>query len=94
MRKGTPNEKFNDHTRIYSDGSNKEEKVGYAVVTDQQSTRRRIRDQSSIFSAKQEAIIDAIQKLPTTGFRGVKSTTRKIRRPERLGNSWINEKEM
>jgi hypothetical protein len=44
MRKGTPNEiicaefqelvneKYN--TRIYTDGSKKEEKVGYAVVTD------------------------------------------------------------
>jgi hypothetical protein len=56
MRKGTPNEifraefqelaneKYNDHPRIYIDGSKKEEKVGYAVVTDQQSTQRRIRD--------------------------------------------------
>jgi hypothetical protein len=45
MRKGTPNqifraefqelvnEKYNDHTRISTDGSKKEEKVGYAVVT-------------------------------------------------------------
>jgi ribonuclease HI len=48
-----------------------EEKVGYAVVTDQQSTRRRIRNQPSIFSAKQEAIIDEIQKPSTTGVRGV-----------------------
>jgi hypothetical protein len=31
------NEKYNDHTRFYTDGSKKEEKVGYAVVTDQQS---------------------------------------------------------
>jgi hypothetical protein len=31
----------------------------------------RIRDKSSIFSAEQEAIIGAIQKLPTTGVRGV-----------------------
>jgi hypothetical protein len=50
MRKRTPieifraefqellNEKYNNHTRIYTDGSKKEEKVGYAVVTDQQST--------------------------------------------------------
>jgi disulfide oxidoreductase YuzD len=49
MRKGTPNEIFRtkfqelvnekniDHTRIYTDGSKKEEKVGYVVVTDQQS---------------------------------------------------------
>jgi hypothetical protein len=41
------------------------------VVTDQQSTRGRIRDQSSIFSAEQEAIIGAIQKFSTTGVRGV-----------------------
>jgi ribonuclease HI len=38
------------------------------LVTDQQSTRRRIRDQSSIFSVKQEAII---QQLLTTGVREV-----------------------
>jgi hypothetical protein len=46
------NEKYNEPTRIYTDGSKKEEKVGYAVVTDQQSTRRRIRDQLSIFSVE------------------------------------------
>jgi hypothetical protein len=44
MRKGTPNEIFRAefqelvngkyNTRIYTDGSKKEEKVGYAVVTD------------------------------------------------------------
>jgi hypothetical protein len=45
MRKGTPNEIFrtefqelvnksyNYHTRFYTDGSKKEEKVGYAVNT-------------------------------------------------------------
>jgi hypothetical protein len=56
---------------IYTDGSKKEEKVGYAVVSDQQSTRRRIRDQSSMYRSEQEATIDAIQKLPTTGVRRV-----------------------
>jgi ribonuclease HI len=83
MRKRTPNkifrakfqelvnEKYKDHTRIYTERSQQEEKVGYAVGTDQQSTRRTIRDQSSIFSAEQEASIGAIQKLPTTGVRGV-----------------------
>jgi ribonuclease HI len=62
------NEKYNGHTRIYTDGSKKEEKVGYVVVTDQESTRRRIRDQ---LSTEQKAIIGAIQKLATTGLRGV-----------------------
>jgi ribonuclease HI len=65
------NEKYNDHTRIHTDGSKKEEKVGHAVVTDQQSTRRRIREQSSILSAEQEPIIGAIQKLPKMGVREV-----------------------
>jgi uncharacterized membrane protein YgcG len=95
MKKGTPNEifrsefqelvseKYNDYAKIYTDGSKKEEKLGYGVdgvVTDQQSTHRRIRDQLSIFSAEEEAIeaieaiIDAIQKLPHP-----ETTTRKIR---------------
>jgi hypothetical protein len=47
-----------------------EEKVENAVVTDQLSKRIRIRDQPSIFSAEQEPIIDAIQKLSTMGVRG------------------------
>jgi hypothetical protein len=62
MRKGSPNqefraefqkkinEKYNDQTRIYTDGSKKEEKVGYAVVTDQQSIRRRIRIKKPIIN--------------------------------------------
>jgi disulfide oxidoreductase YuzD len=83
MRKGTPNEifraefqelvneKYNDHTRIYIDGSKKKEEVGYAVVTVQQSTRKRIKDQSSIISAEQKPIKGAIHKLSTTGVRRV-----------------------
>jgi ribonuclease HI len=45
--------------------SKKEDKVGYAVATDQQSTQRRIRDQSSVF--RQEAIIDAIPEATDNG---------------------------
>jgi hypothetical protein len=40
------NEKYNDHIRIYTDGSKMEEKVGYAIVTDPQSKRRSIRARS------------------------------------------------
>jgi hypothetical protein len=40
---GLVNKKYNDHTMIYTDGSKKEEKVGYAIVADRQSPRRRIR---------------------------------------------------
>jgi hypothetical protein len=40
-------------------------------MRDLNRSTRRIRDQSSIFSAEQEVIIGAIQKLPTMGVRGV-----------------------
>jgi hypothetical protein len=55
------NEKYNDHTRIFTVGSNKKEKVGYAVVTNQQSTRRRRSHKSSIFSAEQEATDNGVR---------------------------------
>jgi hypothetical protein len=73
MRKGAPNEifraefqelvneKYNDHTKIFTVGSKKEEKVGYAVVTNQQSTRRRRCHKSSIFSAEQEATDNGVR---------------------------------
>jgi hypothetical protein len=69
MKKGTPNEIF--YAEFQELVNEIKEKVGFTVVTDQQSTRRKIRNQSSIFSAKQEAIIGAIQKLPTAGVREV-----------------------
>jgi hypothetical protein len=85
------NEKYNDHTRIYTDGSKKDIKVGY---------------QSSIFSAKQEAIIGALQKLPTSGIRGVIFTDSLSTMMAASGNNhtknpktkkirqWMNEKEI
>jgi hypothetical protein len=67
IRKGTPNEIFHaEFQELVNEKYNR-----YALETNQHSTRRRIRDQSSIFSAEQEAIIDAIQKLPTAGVRRV-----------------------
>jgi hypothetical protein len=55
MRKGTPNDIF--HAKFQE------------LVKEGRKSRirGRIRAQSSIFSVEQEAIIDAIQKLPTTG---------------------------
>jgi ribonuclease HI len=72
MRKETPNEIFRaEFQKLVHRRVQEGRKEGYAVVTDQQSTRRRIRDQSSIFSTEQEAVIGAIQKLSTTRVRGV-----------------------
>jgi hypothetical protein len=90
MRKGTPNEifraefqelvneKYKDYTRIYTDGSKKEEKEGYAVVTDQQSTRKRIRIN--------------IQRVTRSHHRC--NTEANKNRGQRSDNSWINENEM
>jgi hypothetical protein len=95
MRKATPNkilqEQLNTTTTQGFTPTKKEEKVGYAVVIDQQSTRRRIRDQSSIFSTKKEAIIDAI---PKTGVRGVIFTDSLSTMMAASKRLWINEKEM
>jgi hypothetical protein len=40
------------HSKIYTDGSKKDEKVGYAVVLSDSTTRRRQYPQNSIYSAE------------------------------------------
>jgi hypothetical protein len=62
MRKGTPNEIF---CAEFQELVNEKYKEGKKI------TRKRIRDQSSIFSVEQEAIIGAIQKLPSTRVKRV-----------------------
>jgi hypothetical protein len=53
--------KYERHTKIYTDGSKKEEEeVGYAVVWEEQTIKMKIHPQNSIYSAEQSAIINAI----------------------------------
>jgi hypothetical protein len=54
-------EKFKHHTKIYTDGSKKEEKVGYSVIWNHQEIKNRVRPQNTIFIAEQSAIITAPQ---------------------------------
>jgi hypothetical protein len=53
-------EKYKRHTKIYTDGSKKEEKDRYAVVWEKQTIKRKIHSQNSIYSADQSAIINVI----------------------------------
>jgi hypothetical protein len=54
------NEKYEHYSKIYTDGSKKDEKVGYAVVISENTIIRRQFPQNSIYSAEQSAIIKAI----------------------------------
>jgi hypothetical protein len=53
-------EKYNEHIKIHTDGSKKDEKVGCAVITADQKCRHRLKPQNTVYSAEQEAIIKAI----------------------------------
>jgi hypothetical protein len=51
---------YNERLKIFTDGSLKDKRVGYAIVTPETTIKNRIKSQISIFSAEQEAIIKAI----------------------------------
>jgi hypothetical protein len=54
------NEKYELHSKIYTDGSKKDERVGYAVVLSESTIKRRQFPQNSIYSAEKAATINAI----------------------------------
>jgi hypothetical protein len=53
------NEKYEHHSKIYTNGSKKDEKVGYAVAVSESIIKRRQFPQNLIYSAEQSAIINA-----------------------------------
>jgi ribonuclease HI len=64
-------DKHNEHIKIYTDGSKKDEIVGCAVITPDQKFRTRLKPQTTVYSAEQEAIIKAIYVTQRTGERRV-----------------------
>jgi ribonuclease HI len=56
----TLKDEYNKRLKIFTDGSLKDERVGYAIVTPEITIKNRMRSQTTIFSAEQEAIIKAI----------------------------------
>jgi hypothetical protein len=53
-------EKYERHLKIYTDGSKKDERAGYAVITPNRTYRRRVQQQNTVFITEQKAIIKAI----------------------------------
>jgi hypothetical protein len=51
---------YNERLKIFTDGSLKDERVGYEIVTPETTIKSRMRSQTTIFSAEQEAIIKSI----------------------------------
>jgi hypothetical protein len=43
---------YGKHVKIYTDGSEMRDKVGYAVVKKKQTTKKRILPQNTVFSAE------------------------------------------
>jgi hypothetical protein len=56
----TIDEDYGKHVKIFTDGSKMGEKVGYAVVKEEHTIKKRILPQKPVFSAEQSAIIEAI----------------------------------
>jgi hypothetical protein len=54
-------DKYEEYDQIYTDGSLKDDKVGFAIVTNNQIIKKTIRPQFSIYSAEQQAIITAME---------------------------------
>jgi ribonuclease HI len=46
-------EKYKKHIKIYTDGSKKVEKVGFAVITPDKNFRKKQKPQNTIYSAEQ-----------------------------------------
>jgi hypothetical protein len=59
-------DKYEEFDQIYMDGLLKEHKVGFAIVTNNQIIRKRMRSQSSIYSAEQQAITMVMESTTRT----------------------------
>jgi hypothetical protein len=52
---------YGKHIKIYTDGSKMGDKVGYAIIKEEHTIKKRILPQNTVFSAEQSEIIGAIQ---------------------------------
>jgi ribonuclease HI len=58
--------KYEEYDQIYTNESLKDDKVGFAIVKNNQIIKKRMRSQSSIYSAEQQAIITAMESTTRT----------------------------
>jgi hypothetical protein len=54
-------EDYGKHVKIYTDGSKMRDTVGYVIVKEEHTIKKRILPQNTVFSAEQSGIIGAIQ---------------------------------
>jgi hypothetical protein len=54
-------DKYEEYVQIHTDGSLKDDKVRFGIVTNNQINKKQMRSQSSIYSAEQQAIIMAMK---------------------------------
>jgi hypothetical protein len=66
--------KYEEHDQIYTDGSLKDDKVGFGIATNKQIIKKRMRSQSSIYSAEQQAIITAMENTTQTNKPTIMAT--------------------
>jgi hypothetical protein len=59
-------DKYEEYDQVCTDGSPKDDKIGFVIVTNNQIIKKRLRSQSSIYSAKQQAIITAMESTTRT----------------------------
>jgi hypothetical protein len=59
-------EKYEEYDQIYTDGSLKDDKVGFAIITNNKIIKKKMRSHSSIYSVEQQAIITAIESTTQT----------------------------
>jgi ribonuclease HI len=81
-------DKYGEHNRIYTFGSLMDDKVGFAVVTNNRTIIKRMRPQSSIYSAEQQAIITALKNITQTSKPMAISTDSLSTLLAASGNSW------
>jgi ribonuclease HI len=81
-------DKYGEHDRIYRDGSLMDDKVGFAVVTNNRTIKKNMRPHSSIYSAEQQAIITALEYTTQTSKPTAISTDSLSTLLAASGNRW------
>jgi hypothetical protein len=84
-------DKYEEYDQIYTNGTLKDDNVGFRIVTNNQIIKKRMRSQSSIYSAEQQAIITAIENTTQTNKLTIIATDSLSSLLAASGNRWTQE---
>jgi hypothetical protein len=79
---------YEEYDQIYPDGSLKDGHVGFAIVTNYQIIKKRMKTQSSIYSVEQQAIITAMESTTRTSKPTIIATDSLSSLLAASGNRW------